>query len=88
MGIKVSGEELVHCVIVDGDAVTTRCALVNALRMGAQNSRLVMIGADDVIASTLQPMAISLNEVERAPAGTEIPEGSNVVSYKASTFSQ
>jgi len=86
MNIEINPDESVFCVVLDGTAVTNRRALVNALRMGAQNGRLVVIGNSDVISATLGPMAISPEEVECAPIGTELPQGTNVVSIAASVL--
>jgi hypothetical protein len=86
MDIQVNGDEPVHCVVLDGTPVANRRAIMNSLRMGAQYGRLVVIGDKDVIAATLGSMALSPKEVECAPIGTELPQGTNVVSIKASVL--
>lgn len=86
MIIEASSDERVCCVVLDGTEITNRRALVIALRMGAQYGRMVVIGERDVIVAALGEMALSPDEMECAPAGTELPQGRNVVSIKASTL--
>lgn len=82
--ILVNGDEAVRCVVLDGSDEQNRRTTINALRMGAGISRLVMIGNDELIATTLRPFAMYPTEVECAPVGTPVPHGKNVVVFTAS----